>query len=111
VTSFRPIIGREDDKVCVVIRATPFMVVVAHLHLTAEQAIDVAGALVEVATEIDPTHEPPDTRYRIRVKTIAPGGLWAYTCPAHPDEGIGLFHDQADALAAVDRHLAQHHRH
>jgi len=89
--------------------ALPFRSLIAEVVLIPDEAYELANWLVDAAEAVDPPSAAKVRPPRIRVRPIAPGGLWSYACPAHPSEGIGLFHDQGAAIAAVDRHLAKHH--
>lgn len=82
----------------------------SRLALDADQALALADQLVNAAIDIDTGNTPPAApRYRIRVTRGRDDDLWTWSCPAHPETGIGLFHDQPSALASAHQHLTDRH--
>lgn len=105
-------VGHHEGHVCLNIHALPYMLPLAHLPMTADEATILASSLVDAAVAIEPAAVPPEPRYRIQVRRLDAGGvgeMWTYTCPAHEDAGIGLWHDLPAAHDAAVKHYTLAH--
>lgn len=75
------------------------------LCLTTEQAYEMSNHLTDTAEEIDRAAKVPSD---LQVRKA--GELWSYSCAAHPNEGLGLWHEQVQAFAAACEHYTTHHQ-